>query len=158
MVLLAALGLGWFAGRLALASATGRERAWDAQSGPTARGRIVRTWLICALLLFAIYCCQELFEGFFSPGHPAGLAGVLGQGGWTAAPIALIVGAALAATLRVADRLLERAALRGRSLWSTATNDTAARREPDTIDWRLEPQAGVTAGRAPPRALSPLLI
>jgi hypothetical protein len=154
VLLLAALGLGWFAGRLALAAAS---RGGDGHK-PRVPGPILRTWLVCALLLFAIYCCQELLEGFFSPGHPAGIAGVLGQGGWTAAPISLLIGAALAIALRVAHHLLEAVERRTRPLWTSAANETAGHRERRTADWRLDPQAGVAAGRAPPHALSPILI
>jgi hypothetical protein len=149
VVLLAALGLGWFVGRVVLASA-GQSPARRAGPGAT-----VRTWLICALILFAIYCAQELAEGIFAPGHPAGLAGVLGQGGWTAAPISLLLGAALAAALRIADRLLETVQQRATPRWRTpagARNPVPAAR---THDWRLDPRSGITAGRAPPPALAP---
>jgi hypothetical protein len=168
LVLLAALGLGWFAGRLALAGASrpggslarppaGGSRPGGSRIGPPAGG-ILRTWLVCVLLLFAIYCCQELFEGFLSPGHPAGIAGVLGQGGWTAAPISLLIGAVLAIALRVADHLLEVARRRQPHLWTSSTNDAAEHPEHRSADWRLDPAAGVAAGRAPPRALLPSLI
>ncbi|HEY5319117.1 MAG TPA: hypothetical protein VIJ20_14100 [Solirubrobacteraceae bacterium] len=148
-LLLAALGLGWFVGRLAL------KIAGRAQAPRSAPGAVVRSWLVCALVLFAIYCAQELLEGFFSPGHPAGIAGVLGQGGWTAAPISLLVGAALAMTLRLAHRLLEAADPPGRALWRSAKSIGISPPEPGAEDWRLDPQSGVTAGRAPPRAPCP---
>ena len=152
VVLLAALGLGWFVGRLALRSA-GRGGAHRAASGA-----FVKTWLVCALILFSIYCAQELFEGFFAPGHPAGIAGVLGQGGWTAAPISLLVGAALALTLRLADRLLDATQPRPRPQWTSAADSNLSHPGPRSPDWRLDPRAGVSAGRAPPRALVPSLI
>jgi hypothetical protein len=115
----------------------------------------VRTWLICALVLFAIYCVQELCEGFFSPGHPSGIAGVLGQGGWTAAPISLLVAAALTMTLRLAHRLLDAVERRTAPLWTNAGNARNPHPRPRAADWRLDPRSGVTAGRAPPRAFSP---
>jgi len=160
IVLLATLALGWFAGRLALACSarTQRRRAAGRSGRAPSRGGILRTWLVCALLLFAIYCCQELFEGFFSPGHPSGIAGVLGQGGWTAAPISLLIGAALTIALRVADHLLGAAERRAAPVWRSAASGTTDHRGPRTADWRLDPRAGVTAGRAPPAALSPSLI
>jgi len=154
VVLLAALGLGWFAGLLAVARAGPGKLT---RRRPEPRG-ILRIWLVCALLLFAIYCCQELLEGVLSPGHPAGIAGVLGQGGWTAAPLSLLIGAGLATALRVAHRLLE-AATRGEpGLWAGAPSETTDHLEPPITDWRLDPQAGVAAGRAPPRVIAPSLI
>jgi hypothetical protein len=49
---------------------------------------------ICAYaaVLLATYTAQELLEGTLSPGHPAGFAGLLGHGGWTAVPLALVFG------------------------------------------------------------------
>lgn len=152
VVLLAALGLGWFVGCLAVARSASRA---PAPNRPAARGGIVRTWLICALVLFAIYCAQELAEGIFSPGHPAGIAGVLGQGGWTAAPISLLVAAALAAALRIAHRLLEAVPQRPAPLHRQAASSGDPRPKPCCVDWRLDPRSGVTAGRAPPPALVP---
>jgi hypothetical protein len=154
VVLLAALGLGWFVGCLAVTRSARRD---PAPNGPPAPGGIVRTWLICGLVLFAIYCAQELAEGIFSPGHPAGIAGVLGQGGWTAAPISLLIAAALAAALRIAHRLLEPAPQRPAPLHRQPASSRDPHPEPHALDWRLDPRSGVTAGRAPPHALVPSL-
>jgi hypothetical protein len=102
--------------------------------------------------LFLIYGVQELCEGLFASGHPAGLIGILGHGGWIAAPIALVLGAALAGTLRVADALIRIAGSR-----STARRSHTERRKPPRdahCDWRLDPGSGVAAGRAPPTAFS----
>ena len=54
-------------------------------------------WLICAAALVAIYMTQELLEGLLATGHPAGLVGVFGYGGWWSVPAALAVGLVLAA-------------------------------------------------------------
>jgi hypothetical protein len=59
----------------------------------------VGLWLACAGALVAIFVCQEFLEGLFATGHPAGLAGIFGYGGWWAIPAALGVGLALAACL-----------------------------------------------------------
>jgi hypothetical protein len=53
----------------------------------------VRTGLLYALALLAIFCAQELAEGAVAAGHPAGPAAVLGHGGWLALPLALVAGA-----------------------------------------------------------------
>ena len=49
-------------------------------------------WLACTASLVAIFVCQELLEGLFATGHPAGLAGVFGYGGWWSIPAAIAVG------------------------------------------------------------------
>ena len=47
-----------------------------------------------AAALLTVYFAQELSEGLLAGGHPAGLAGVLGGGGWLALPLAMALGAA----------------------------------------------------------------
>ncbi len=54
-------------------------------------------WLVCAASLVAIYASQEFLEGLFATGHPGGLVGIFGYGGWWAVPAALAVGLVLAA-------------------------------------------------------------
>ena len=39
-------------------------------------------WMLCATALVLIFACQEFLEGLFATGHPAGLAGIFGYGGW----------------------------------------------------------------------------
>ena len=55
-------------------------------------------WLLCAACLVAVYTTQEFLEGLFATGHPGGLAGIFGYGGWWSIPAALAVGLVLAAT------------------------------------------------------------
>ena len=62
---------------------------------PPRRWRV--RWLACSGALLAVFTLQELVEGALSPGHPAGLVGVAGSGGWIAVPLALAIGAAVAA-------------------------------------------------------------
>ncbi len=69
-------------------------------------------WLACTTCLVAIYSGQELLEGLFATGHPAGLAGVFGAGGWWAVPAAACVGLVLAALLHGARWLLGEVAAR----------------------------------------------
>ena len=56
-------------------------------------------WLGCAAALIAIFACQEVLEGVFFAGHPAGWAGVFGFGGWWAVPVSLCIGLVLATVL-----------------------------------------------------------
>ncbi len=59
----------------------------------------VGLWLVCAACLVVIYASQELLEGLSATGHPGGLAGVFGYGGWYSIPAAVSVGLVLAAIL-----------------------------------------------------------
>jgi hypothetical protein len=104
---------------------------------------------VCTVLLVAMYCGQELCESLFAPGHPVGLAGVFGHGGWIALPAAAAVGAALATALRVTQTLIELAAL-SHAARARVRPAQLRRPAPAISDWRLEPRSGVAAGRAPP--------
>ena len=64
-------------------------------------------WLLCSVALVAIFACQELLEGMFAFGHPAGLVGVFGYGGWWAVPAAVCVGLVLAAVFHGARWIVE---------------------------------------------------
>ena len=46
-------------------------------------------WLMCAACLVAIYTTQEFLEGLFATGHPGGLVGIFGYGGWWSIPAAV---------------------------------------------------------------------
>lgn len=54
-------------------------------------------WLACTGGLLAVFICQEALEGIVIAGHPAGLAGIFGYGGWWAIPAAACFGLVLAA-------------------------------------------------------------
>jgi hypothetical protein len=151
VLFVATVGAGAFIGRLA--------RAWQlgGAAGPAARPALRRIWALTAVALVAIYCGQELFEGAVFAGHPAGLAGVVGHGGWIALPLAVGIAGALAALLRVGEALVALAGRlgAGRRAAPTRARNTAApgRRPHPALDWRLDPGAGISAGRAPPRRL-----
>ena len=113
--------------------------------------RFASLWPLCAATFLAIFCAQELIEGALSPGHPAGIAGILAHGGWIAAPLAVLAGAALAATLAVSERLIALAArARNARAYGRAFRVVRPRHAPLARDWRLDPRSGVVAGRAPP--------
>ena len=69
-----------------------------------------RAWLVAALALVALFFAQELLEGALLQGHVAGLAGVVGAGGWIALPLAVVAGGILALALAGARSVLRRAA------------------------------------------------
>ena len=50
---------------------------------------LVALWMVCSVCLVAIYVAQEFLEGLFATGHPAGLAGIFGYGGWWSIPAAV---------------------------------------------------------------------
>jgi hypothetical protein len=109
-----------------------------------------RLWLASSASLAGVYTLQEGFEGQFAPGHPGGLIGVFGHGGWTALIFSLLIGAAIAALTRLAHHALELVAAGaapsslGRSAPPPAPRAWAPRaRRVDVLAWHL-------AGRAPP--------
>jgi hypothetical protein len=69
-----------------------------------------RLWSFLTVVLMTIYVCQEWIEGQLSPEHAAGLAGVLGSGGWLALPLAAIVALVIALLLRGAEAAIAYAA------------------------------------------------
>jgi hypothetical protein len=64
--------------------------------------RVRRLWLAASSALLGIYVGQELLEGALATGHPTGLAGVAGSGGWVAVPLAVALGALVALALKLA--------------------------------------------------------
>src|SRR5437764_15311166 len=64
-----------------------------------------RAWAVAFVVLVAAYCAQELCEGMIAGGHPVGLAGVFGSGGWFALPLACVVALLVALGLRSGNAL-----------------------------------------------------
>lgn len=109
-------------------------------------------WLVCAASLLAIYVSQELLEGTFVTGHPAGLVGVFGYGGWWSIPAALGVGLVLAASFHGARWVLRETAQRHARRPPVVVRDAAAVRPPrDVLLPRMAALAGGCSGRSPPR-------
>lgn len=116
--------------------------------------RFRQAWVLSSVCLISVYTVQELLEGQFSHGHPEGLAGVFGQGGWMAVPLAILVGVAVAAVLRI-SQAVERAAppvflaAPRVDAWRPGVVVVPAGPRPRPA---LSPLALRRAGRAPPRA------
>lgn len=109
-------------------------------------------WLVCAACLVAIYVGQEFLEGLFATGHPGGLIGIFGYGGWWSVPAALAVGLVLAAVFHGARWVLrEVVQRRRRPLGSPRRQFSAARAPSDSTLPRLEPLADGWSDRGPPR-------
>ena len=109
-------------------------------------------WLVCSLCLVAIYVSQEFLEGLFATGHPAGLAGIFGYGGWWSIPAALCVGLVLAAVFHGARWVLDEVAQRCRDAAGARKPRPARPQRPrDVLRPRLSPLAEGCSGRGPPR-------
>jgi hypothetical protein len=76
---------------------------------------LVRAWGVFAVALLGMFVLQESLEGALAAGHPGGVAGVLGDGGWLAVPLSAAVGLVLALLQRGARKLLVGAARRLRA-------------------------------------------
>jgi hypothetical protein len=147
IVLAVAIGLGGLIARVA--------RAWRSGEGDGSQARgLIGLWALVSVALFSLYVGQEFLEGLFATGHPQGLAGILGDGGWWALPAAGAVGALL--TLVIAGGRVLVAAVAARSRRRAAITVAHAARLAVCRDRvalpRLAPLARVGAGRAPPPA------
>ncbi len=125
-------------------------RAWrigDAEERAFGRRRL---WALVAVALVAIYVGQELLEGMLANGHPGGLAGVLGAGGWLALPLSALIGGALTLVLSGARAAVLALARRRRT--APAPREAGRPHRPPLpvhLARRL-PLAAAAAGRAPP--------
>jgi hypothetical protein len=142
------VALAWAAG--VFLSALGR-----AMNGHTSAPRygltLVALWLICSASLVAIYSGQEFLEGLLATGHPAGLVGIFGYGGWWAIPAALCIGLVMAALLHGARWVLREVAARhARTARAPSSSGVALRRPPAVSLPRLAPLALGWCGRGPP--------
>jgi hypothetical protein len=128
-------------------------RAFDGRcSLPRYAVSFTALWLACAACLVAIYSAQELLEGALATGHPAGLIGVFGYGGWWSIPAALGVGLVLAAAFHGAHWVLhEVARRRGRAIAVARAPRGLVRGYRDAVVPRVAPLAGGWSGRGPPR-------
>ena len=109
-------------------------------------------WAVCAGSLVAIFATQEFLEGLFATGHPAGLAGIFGFGGWWSIPCAGCVGLVLAAVFHGARWVLEEVAQRyARARWTPVVRVAPTPRPADALVARLAPLAEGRSGRGPPR-------
>jgi hypothetical protein len=67
--------------------------------------RLSVLWPACAAAIVGLYSAQEATEGLLAAGHPAGIVGIFGHGGWIAVPLAVAAGLAVALALRIGERL-----------------------------------------------------
>ena len=145
LVVLLALAIGAFL--LALG------RAFGGQRTPARYGlSFAALWLTCAASLVAIYGTQEFLEGLLATGHPAGLVGIFGFGGWWSIPAAACVALVLAAIFHGARWVLnEVSERRTRGRAPSITVIFVGLVQSDVAHSRLTPLAEGWSGRGPPR-------
>jgi hypothetical protein len=145
LVALAALAVGGFL--------CGLGRAFSGQRSVSRYSlSLLALWVVCSVCLVGLYVAQETLEGLAIAGHPAGLAGVFGYGGWWAVPSAAAVGLVLAAILHGARWALDAIARHARALPASRRPARAIRaRCSDVVPPRLQPLADGWSGRGPPR-------
>ncbi len=143
LALLLALALGTFLARVARA-ATGR-------AGAAPRHGLAALWLLAWAGLLAIYTVQEWLEGIFAAGHPGGLEGIFGHGGWWAIPLSALAALVVAALLRASSAVV-RAVLRLARRRADVRGEAPTLRPAPAVPAGRAPLAGAAAGRAPPAA------
>ena len=112
---------------------------------------LLALWIVCAACLIAIYVTQEFLEGLFATGHPVGLAGIFGYGGWWCVPAAVAVGLVLAGIFHGARWVLDEVTQRVAGvLADRARRPPPPRRPRDSWLPRLSPLADGWSGRGPP--------
>jgi hypothetical protein len=144
----------WFVLALGLALALFIRRAVRTLRGGESARTVSRSglalWAATWAGLVAIYGVQESLEALLVSGHPGGIGGVLGHGGWWAVPVAAVVSLGVLALLRAARVVLlvagRRAPCRPR------TRPFVLRIPAGTAAAVVAPLAAAAAGRAPPFA------
>jgi hypothetical protein len=136
------IGLALFLRRAAVALRTG-------EAALSSRRSSLAVWLLAWAGLVAIYAMQELLEELLASGHPGGVAGVFGHGGYWAVPVAAVVAGAVTLCLRVARAVLRVAAGARLRVWP---RDLSVAVLVGRSPLAPAPLARAYAGRAPPYA------
>ena len=145
VVLLIALSAGGFVWRLGRACAGQR-------SLPRYTASLFGLWATCSACLIALFVCQEFLEGLFATGHPGGLAGIFGFGGWWSVPVSLAIGLVLATLAHGALWVLDAVARRRAGARVLRVNRPARAVAPAVVLIApLAPLVGGWSDRGPPR-------
>jgi hypothetical protein len=145
VVLICAAMLGCFIARVG--------RAWGSGAGQhQPRASFISVWALSAVVLVVVYCGQEFLEGLLSGGHPVGLAGIIGHGGWVSIPLSVALGAVIAYCVHGARTAVTVVAAAGRRPRFSLPPVAPGRHPTYTAVSRpRSPLASLAAGRAPPR-------
>jgi hypothetical protein len=141
IAMIAGGGLSCFVARLA--------RAWSSGADDDTARPFLRIWATTGAGLIAIYSLQELLEGFLANGHPTGLAGIFGHGGWWSVPAATAVSLAVALLLRV-GRAIVRIAVSAKRAAARRAGTAVHALPAAPLLVAGPPLAYAAAGRAPP--------
>jgi len=118
---------------------------------PRSSPRLVGLWLLCSAVLMLCFSCVELLHGAGVVGRQPDLTQVLGAGGWSSIPAALLVGFLVAAWLSCARWALRAVAdwcrPRGAPLLGTSADHAHVARQSLL---RLGPVADGWSSRGPP--------
>jgi hypothetical protein len=130
-----------------------RRTAHALRTGET--GRLTRIsalalWALTWAGLVALYATQETLESIFAAGHPAGVQGVFGHGGWWAVPAGAVVAAVVALMLRLARAVLRAVGRKRTAAWQRPRSLPIP---PSFAAVVVRPLARAAAGRAPPPSL-----
>jgi hypothetical protein len=119
---------------------------------PDSSARLCNLWLIATGGLLATFACQELVQGALHPDHPFGVHGLLGHGGWTVVPLALLLGGFVAIAVGVVRELERRWSYAGDRLvvWPAVARLVRASA---VLPGGGRPLAENLAGRSPPLAV-----
>lgn len=134
--------------RFALSLVRANRNATRAQDSPT----FLPLWLSASAVLGTVYTLQEGIEGAFAPGHPEGLIGVFGNGGWTALLLSIGIGALIGFLLRGAQRVIEFVARRAATQPRRRHSYRSYRPRQAPSFGNRDVLARNLAGRAPPLA------
>jgi hypothetical protein len=134
---------------LAFAAALARVARGAADRAP----RLTTVWAGASASLLAVYCAQESIEALVVAHHPAGLAGVVGNGGWIALPLAVVIGLAIAIAVRGAAEAPAALAPGNAPLTAALTGPAEVLLAPDWLPRQLAGAARHLAPRGPPAVL-----
>jgi hypothetical protein len=144
----------WIALLLALAAGSFLARVARAAAGRAdlrPKRAFAALWGLSSAGLLAAYSIQETLEGLFAVGHPGGLEGVFGHGGWWAVPLSALAGLLVALLLRLAATVV---ATVSRTMPLPRFAPFSLPRPLAVALPRRGALAGNSSGRAPPAAVA----
>jgi hypothetical protein len=147
----------WLVVLLALVAGGFLRALGRAFAGQTSAARfslsLTALWMACSATLVAIFVCQEFLEGLFATGHPGGLAGIFGYGGWWSIPVAVCVGLVVATVLHGGRWLVREVAhRRGRARLIVVARVMRVARPRDAVVVRPASLVKGWSVRGPPRS------